>query len=396
MASYTCKKCNRSMDERNFYTHKNGEKTELCKKCLTLHIDNFNPDTFLWALELLDVPYVPEEWNVLRDRAYAKNPFEMNGMSVFGKYLSKMKLKNWKDYTWADSARLQALNAEKRAASERNVEANLAYNEELKKQFQNGDIPEAQYKTLMSTEIQNAEMEYKAPKNEVAVDGFYNEQNFMSEDELINPADELTQDEKIMLAMKWGRLYKPSEWVELEKKYQEMMRSFDIQDSDTEGTLLVICKIYLKMNQAIDCGDLEGFQKLSRTYDTLRKSAKFTAVQNKEQNNSFVDSVGALVAYCEEKGGAIPKFIINEPLDKVDKIIADLKEYNKTLIYSDTTLSTQIEDYLKQRKILDEAREEKRRKKEGIMTGMVTDEDYIKHFNNIEEDLARDKEVYEE
>lgn len=397
MADYSCEKCGKTMDERNFYTHKDGNKTKLCKKCLTLHIDNFNPDTYLWALELLDVPYVPEEWNVLRDRAYAKNPFGMNGMSVFGKYLSKMKLKLWKDYTWADSEKLQALNAEKRAATEKTSEANLAYNEELKKQYENGEIPEAQYKTLVSTEIQNAEMAFKAPISEVAENGFYNEKNFISEDELINPADELTQDDKIMLAMKWGRLYKPSEWVELEKKYQEMMKSFDIQDSDTEGTLLVICKIYLKMNQAIDCGDLDGFQKLSRTYESLRKSAKFTAVQNKEQNNNFVDSIGALVAYCEEKGGAIPKFVIDEPLDKVDKIIADLKEYNKTLIYSDTTLSTQIEDYLKQRRILDEQREEKRRQKElKEVEKTLTNEDYIKHFNNIEEDLAHDKEVYEE
>ena len=397
MADYSCEKCGKTMDERNFYTHKDGNKTKLCKKCLTLHIDNFNPDTYLWALELLDVPYVPEEWNVLRDRAYAKNPFGMNGMSVFGKYLSKMKLKLWKDYTWADSEKLQALNAEKRAAAEKTSEANLAYNEELKKQYENGEIPEAQYKTLVSTEIQNAEMAFKAPMSEVAENGFYNEKNFISEDELINPADELTQDDKIMLAMKWGRLYKPSEWVELEKKYQEMMKSFDIQDSDTEGTLLVICKIYLKMNQAIDCGDLDGFQKLSRTYESLRKSAKFTAVQNKEQNNNFVDSIGALVAYCEEKGGAIPKFVIDEPLDKVDKIIADLKEYNKTLIYSDTTLSTQIEDYLKQRRILDEQREEKRRQKElKEAEKTLTNEDYIKHFTNIEEDLAHDREVYEE
>ena len=397
MADYSCEKCGKTMDERNFYTHKDGNKTKLCKKCLTLHIDNFNPDTYLWALELLDVPYVPEEWNVLRDRAYAKNPFGMNGMSVFGKYLSKMKLKLWKDYTWADSEKLQALNAEKRAATEKTSEANLAYNEELKKQYENGEIPEAQYKTLVSTEIQNAEMAFKAPISEIAENGFYNEKNFISEDELINPADELTQEDKIMLAMKWGRLYKPREWVELEKKYQEMMKSFDIQDSDTEGTLLVICKIYLKMNQAIDCGDLDGFQKLSRTYESLRKSAKFTAVQNKEQNNNFVDSIGALVAYCEEKGGAIPKFVIDEPLDKVDKIIADLKEYNKTLIYSDTTLSTQIEDYLKQRRILDEQREEKRRQKElKEAEKTLTNEDYIKHFNNIEEDLAHDREVYEE
>jgi len=55
----------------------------------------------------MDVPYLPWEWNVLRDRAYQKDPKAMNGMSVFGKYLSKMKLKQWKGYTWADTERLQ-------------------------------------------------------------------------------------------------------------------------------------------------------------------------------------------------------------------------------------------------------------------------------------------------
>ena len=49
---------------------------DLCKKCLTMHIDNFNPDTFLWILQDMDLPYIPEEWNVLRDRAFAKNPKE--------------------------------------------------------------------------------------------------------------------------------------------------------------------------------------------------------------------------------------------------------------------------------------------------------------------------------
>lgn len=391
MADSTCQKCGKTMDEKNFYTYKDGRKTELCKKCLTMHIDNFNPETFLWALEMMDVPYLPEEWNVLRDKAYAKDPFGMNGMSVFGKYLSKMKLKQWKEYGWADTERLQALNAERREAA---AAATKEFEAEIRQQYENGEISEAKYKTLMSTETQNEEMAYKAPRDAVATGGFYNEQNFISEDELVDPADELTSEDKIMLAMKWGRLYKPSEWVELEKKYQEMMKSFDIQDSDTEGTLLVICKIYLKMNQAIDCGDLDGFQKLSRTYESLRKSAKFTAVQNKEQNNNFLDSVGELVAYCEREGGAIPKFIIEEPLDKVDKIIEDLKEYNKTLIYSDTTLSAQIEDYLKQRRQMDEAREEKR--KNGGKLKDVTDEDYIKYLSNIEEDLEHDKEVYEE
>jgi len=95
-----------------------------------------------------------------------------------------------------------------------------------------------------------------------------------------------------MLIMKWGRYYTPQEWVQLETFYNEMMNSFDIQDADTRSTLILICKNNLKMNQAIDQGDLEGYQKLARVSDTLRKSAKFTAAQNKEKTSEFIDSVG--------------------------------------------------------------------------------------------------------
>jgi hypothetical protein len=69
------------MKDLNFYTYKDGRKTEMCKSCMTMHIDNFNPDTFLWLLEKMDVPYIPAEWNSLRDKAYAKDPLKMNGMS---------------------------------------------------------------------------------------------------------------------------------------------------------------------------------------------------------------------------------------------------------------------------------------------------------------------------
>ena len=81
MANITCEKCNKNMDEKNYYTYKDGSKTEMCKACMTMHIDNFDPDTFLWLLEKMDVPYIPEEWNTLRDRAYMKSP-HLNGTSV--------------------------------------------------------------------------------------------------------------------------------------------------------------------------------------------------------------------------------------------------------------------------------------------------------------------------
>jgi len=72
--TFVCEKCGKAMDGAKFYQKKDGSKTKLCKNCLTMHIDNFDPNTFLWILQDMDIPYIPEEWNVLRDRAFAKNP----------------------------------------------------------------------------------------------------------------------------------------------------------------------------------------------------------------------------------------------------------------------------------------------------------------------------------
>ena len=95
----TCIKCKRTLADTKFYTYKDGAKCELCKDCLTMHIDNWDPETFLWILEKFDLPYIESEWNILRDRAYAKDPHKMTGLSVIGKYISKMKLKQFKNYT---------------------------------------------------------------------------------------------------------------------------------------------------------------------------------------------------------------------------------------------------------------------------------------------------------
>lgn len=393
MASKLCTKCSKMMDENTqFYTYKNGEKTAMCKKCLTMHIDNFNPETYLWLLQDMDVPYVEAEWKVLRDRAFAKNP-NLNGMSVFGKYLSKMKLKQWNQYGWADTERLKMLNEEKSKQQQAEKEQ---FEAQIKAQFDNGEITEAQYKTLISTETQNDD--YYAGTGPMlhvpsaAADNPYNENTFIDESLLSGPAAQLTEDDKIYLAMKWGRLYQPADWIELERNYNEMMNSFDIQDADTINTLVLLCKTNLKMNQAIDCGDVEGFQKLSKVSESLRKSAKFTAAQNKEQKNDYVDSVGELVAMCE-RDGFIPRFATDIPQDKVDLTLKDMNSYVHKLVTQDLGFGQQIEDALKKIQIQREMNEaEETAKMMDGETPELIDEDFEEFYNSVEEQKELDSQ----
>ena len=394
----TCQKCGKVMADNKFYTYRDGSKTEMCKSCLTLHVDNFKPETFLWLLQKLDVPYIEEEWNKIRDKAFAKSP-NLNGMSVFGKYLSKMKLNQFKDYHWADTERLKTDRARHR---EELTEEEAAAMEEqktfLKEQWEKGEISEAEYMTLMPTETLHEEMAATSTQDLYAENGnAFNEDEYVSEADLPNPAEDLTDEDKKYLAIKWGRLYKLNELIELEKNYQEMMNSFDIQDADTKNTLTLICKANLKANQAIDCGDIDGFQKLSRASEQLRKSGKFTAAQNKDQGDQGMNSIGELVAYCEKNGGAIPKYEIKVPYDLIDKIIDDLKRYTKNLIYEDKALASEIENYIKQRQIVDQMRQDRQAAKEnGLDQVELDDEDYNAYYEEIENQKKMDAERYAE
>ena len=406
MANLYCEKCRKTMDEDNFYTYKDGSKTELCKKCLTMHIDNYNPDTFLWLLEKMDVPYIPNEWNVLREKAYAKDPYKMNGMSVFGKYLSKMKLKQWKQYTWADTEALQAKAKEEEINYRAQHPEMDEKDKKIKEMFEQGLISEAQYKTYMNSEslVASGPTPPLAPKGVVVsspgfdaygypVNGPYEQLEFD------DPAADLTNEDKVYLAMKWGKLYKPDEWIALEKNYNEMMESFDIQDADTINTLILLCKINLKMNQAIDCGDMEGALKSSRMYDSLRKSAKFTAAQNKEDKNNFIDSIGEFIVMCEREEGFIPKFATDIPQDKVDLTLKDMNNYVHKLVTQDLGFGQQIEDAIKKIQIQKEMNEaaDAELLEDDDITAEMLDQDLENFYQDVADQKEKDfKTIYGE
>ena len=399
MANRICQKCGKMMDENaKFYQYKDGRKTELCKNCLTMHIDNFDPNTFLWLLEKMDVPYIPEEWNTLRDRAFAKNP-NLNGMSVFGKYLSKMKLKQWMNYGWADTEKLNSLRAAKTAEQEQEKKA---YEESLKEQYEKGDITESEYKTLVSTSTLNNEYINRpmdVPKSDYnQQDKYFSENSEMVEEQVQKAINELTDDDKLAMAMKWGSLYTPAEWIDLEKDYQRMMNSFDIQDADTINTLILICKTNLKINQALDANDIEGFQKLSKVSESLRKSAKFTAAQNKEQKNDYVDSVGELVSMCE-KDGFIPRYVTDIPQDKVDLTLKDMKSYLYKLVTQDLGFGQQIEDALKKIQLQKEMEKKENppitSQEEELDQETLIDQDYEEFYNSVQQQKQQDQESEE-
>lgn len=333
--TYYCEKCNRTMNGTEFYSSNNLEKYPndgkfpMCKKCMTMHVDNWNPDTYLWILQEADVPYVPDEWNKLMEK-YGRDPQSMTGMTILGRYLSKMKLKQFKDYRWKDTEFLQQM-------------ANNKLEQTMKRQgYDAQQIATAIEKSSIAIPEGELKEPVYAPPPNAPVEDYFAQQSGEVEQDL-----DLTDEDRTYLRLKWGKTYKPEEWVKLEQLYEEMMASYDIQGAGHKDTLKLICKTSLKANQLIDIGDIEGFQKMSKVYDSLMKSGKFTAAQNKAESGEFVDSIGELIELCE-KEGYIERYYIEQPHDKVDLTIQDMQRYTRTLIEDETNISTMVEKALRE------------------------------------------------
>ena len=390
--SFYCEKCNRTMDDKQFYGTNNLEKfpsgkLKYCKKCVSLHVDNFNPETYLWILQDCDVPYIPDEWNKLL-ASYGRDRSKLTGTTILGRYLAKMKLKQYKDYRWKDNEFLQELN-------------NSKIEQTMKRQgYDVQQIAEAVNKatfTLPDEILQ--EPDIQLPEVPISADPYGANTEIES-----SIGFDLTDEDKTYLCIKWGKTYRPDEWVRLEQLYEEMMASYDIQSAGDKNTLILACKASLKSNQLLDLGDIDGAQKATKMYDALMKSGKWTAAQNKAEKGEYVDSIGELVAVCETDG-FIPRFYVDGPQDKVDRVIQDMQEYTRTLITEEMHLGSLIEKAVKQIEEDkandidledddgdDDALEEKLFSKEETF---LTDQDFMDFKDAEEEWLEADKEFFD-
>lgn len=241
-----------------------------------------------------------------------------------GKYISKMRLIQYKGYYYKDSDHLQEMR-------------NLKIRDAMQHQgFSQAEIDEAIQKAYVPTPAR--------PEEDLSLTAL---ENSPAEKEVSKTDYGLTEKDRNYLRLKWGKNYNEDEWVQLEQLYNDMMNSYDIQTAGHRDTLKLICKSSLKANQLIDLGDIDGYQKAMKVYNDLMRAGNFTAAQNKSERGDMIDSVSELVAMCESKG-FIPRYYIDEPKDKVDRVIQDLQSYTRSLIMEESNLGSLIESSVKQ------------------------------------------------
>lgn len=354
-----CRKCGREKRAVEFYKMKTGQRYDMCKTCLTAHIDNRNTDSFLWILELFDVPYIESDWIRISNKQWLKDPAKFGPMSVLGPYLREMNMTQNKGYTYQDSDRLN-FSVSRRvedASSPANEEELANFEKVLKQKLENKEITQAEYDT-MTLSNKDLESSLRFLNGETPQEHLSGEpdnktlskylRTGISEQELMT---QLTEDDIQYLMLKWGGHYKPSEWIAMEDMYNKYSAEFEL-NVDREETLKKMCRTSVKMDQALDMGDISAYRSFSQVLKDLRTSGKFTEVQNKEgiQQTRYLDTIGELVKFCEREGGIIEEYPLDPveyPQDKIDLTIKDLKAYDYNLITNELGLGDLIESYIK-------------------------------------------------
>lgn len=146
---------------------------------------------------------------------------------------------------------------------------------------------------------------------------------------------------------------------------------------------------------------IDGAQKSTKMYNDLMKSGKWTAAQNKADAGEEIDSISELVAICE-KQGFIPKYFVDGPQDKIDRVLEDMQKYTHDLVMNETNLSSLIESAARQmaeeqERIAAAAQVDEKTEEEQLFdytSGVtdITDDDYLEMQDFVATEHAADEQ----
>ena len=318
---YFCSKCRKTLDEKQFFKtsrvdkHPSGVLPE-CKTCATMAVDDTDPSTFLPLLKEIDVPYIPGEWRALLMKKDARSS------SVLGKYVSKMRLNQFKKYRWADSERLVAQETESLLAAMRQETDTESEAEEKVKEMLSFEDIEKPEMGAMTQAVPAAALYGLTP--ETSKYG-------------------LSQEEIGQLKLDWGEDYTEDEFLKFEQLLNDMKEAYIIQDPIAISNAKMICKMTIKMNKFLDIDDVESASKIARQLDLFIKSANLAPVQQKDRQQTTF-AISQLAFLVEREGGFIPEFYIDSPNDKIDQILRDMQEYTEYLVRGESNIAEMVEN----------------------------------------------------
>ena len=139
------------------------------------------------------------------------------------------------------------------------------------------------------------------------------------------------------LRMKWGPNYDAEELAYLERLYDGILNSQNVNGALQTDQAIKLCKISLTIDSRIREGT--DIDKLLGSYEKLVKVADFTPKNVK--NVSEFDSVGEIFSYLE-KTGFVNKFYDGVTRDIVDGTMANIQKFCQRLYTNESGIGEEI------------------------------------------------------
>lgn len=147
----------------------------------------------------------------------------------------------------------------------------------------------------------------------------------------------LADEERRKLQEKWGFNYDEEALGYLEKLYDGLLLTQNINGALQGDQALKICKISYEIDNRIRAG--EDFDKLLGSYDKLVKTGEFTPKNVK--NASDFESMGELCRWLEKRG-FVNQFYDGETRDVVDETIKNIQSWNQRLYTNESSIGDEI------------------------------------------------------
>lgn len=430
-----CEGCGRTLNPQQFVKYTDGRRCEICIDCMCTGVDNTDMKTFLHILRHFDVPFKAALWARYSNTAFTKNPMGFGPTSVVGKYMRVMHMKQYSNMHYRDSDReaLVVPDAQIRRPSNvadvwgalekledlheplppppfEDADETTAYADRARKLMESKSDRESMSKAVQDLidagaapseaaaavppwsgslpsvkevkddgtvsrkkrpDANSAALGANASVDVGAVPGLLMQMNAGRNDETV--LNTLTPEDQQYLIAKWGAYYTPSQWVRMERMYSEYAQEYELS-VDRAETLRKICATSVKMDEALEQGDVNSYRALAGVFDQQRKSANFTEQQNKEGRQRPLDTVGEMIAMCEREQGPIPQWANPDeyPRDKIDQTIRDYKTYVSNLVRNEMGLGAIIESFVAK---LEESEREKEKGRMGDIYDVLDADD---------------------
>jgi len=155
----------------------------------------------------------------------------------------------------------------------------------------------------------------------------------------------LIEDFKVTFEMieRWGDKYEKTEIRDLEKFYNDMHMTHTIVTPQHEKALILICKLQLKMDKALENNDMGSFAKMHGEYQKLLQSSGLRPID--KIGGAEASGMRSFSQVFEEieRDGFIKPAPIKENQDIVDKTIQYIMNYTKRLLNKQTLIEPPID-----------------------------------------------------